>query len=118
MLHFATKGLVCSRVLCLCWSTQPLVATVPAAGASTDLTCFLAQSNPSWPAITYNVNYLVGHTLADPLERYDALNWWLGRGGWTAITSAAQLAKWGPSAAAREASYMGPLEPHPKPGSA
>lgn len=44
--------------------------------------------------MTIQVDYLVGHTLQDPLEREDAINWWLGLGPYTAITSAAQLAKW------------------------
>ena len=44
-----------------------------------------------WPAITYNVDFLVGHTLEDPLEREDAINWWLGLGDYTAITSTSKL---------------------------
>ena len=36
----------------------------------------------------------MGHTLQDPLERFDALNWWLGRGSFTARTSVAQLIAW------------------------
>lgn len=47
-----------------------------------------------WPAIVVQVQYFVGHTLQDPLERIDALNWWLGRGPWTARTSVAQLIAW------------------------
>ena len=39
-------------------------------------------------------DFFVGHTLQDPLERYDALNWWLNRGPYTARTSVAQLIAW------------------------
>ena len=52
------------------------------------------QVRPNWPKITYNVNYLEGHTLADPLERVDAYHWWLNLGSHTGITSAQQLAIW------------------------
>lgn len=57
------------------------------------------QTFPSWPPITYNVNFQVGHTLEDPLERIDAYNWWLGRGSYTAYTSGYQISIWANAAA-------------------
>lgn len=83
----------------------------------------------SWPKITYNDRYLVGHTLEDLYERIDSINWWLGLGPWTQIASPAQLAIWrklplptpvlrvmapSPAKAAafvHNSSYMGPLNP-------
>lgn len=47
-----------------------------------------------WPRITYKVDFLVGHTLQDPLERIDAIHWWLGTGPYNLRTSAEQLAAW------------------------
>ena len=52
------------------------------------------QYYPKWPALTIEVGFFVGHTLQDPLERIDAINWWLGLGPYTAKTSQAQLNAW------------------------
>ena len=52
------------------------------------------QAMPDWPPITYNVDFNVGHTLEDPLERIDAINWWLGLGSWTEVTSSRQISIW------------------------
>lgn len=55
---------------------------------------YFEQAFPDWPPITYNVDYQVGHTLEDPLERSDAFNWWLGRGSWTEFTPGYQISAW------------------------
>lgn len=47
-----------------------------------------------WPTMTIEVGFFVGHTLQDPLERIDAINWWLALGPYTARTSQAQLNAW------------------------
>ena len=60
------------------------------------------QAFPDWPPITYNVEFEVGHTLEDPLERIDAINWWLGTGSFTEFTPRAQISKWATEAKALE----------------
>ena len=60
---------------------------------STEAICWW-QVFYNWPALTIQVDFLVGHTLQDPLERIDAINWWLKLGPYTAKTSQAQLNAW------------------------
>jgi len=58
------------------------------------------QEYPSWPNITVSDQYLEAHDLTDPLERVNAIIWWLGLGDYTATTSAEQLAAWAQAALA------------------
>ncbi len=65
------------------------------------------QEYPSWPNITVSDQYLEAHDLTDPLERTNAINWWLGLGDYTATTSAEQLAAWAQAALAPAPSPVG-----------
>ncbi len=51
----------------------------------------IAQARPTWPKPAYNLQFLIPHTLGDPLERTDAIHWWLGLGNYELFMSLAQL---------------------------
>ena len=49
------------------------------------------QTRRTWPKCTYNLQFLIPHTLGDPLERIDTIRWWLGLGNYEQFLSLAQL---------------------------
>ena len=55
------------------------------------LATVIVQVRPTWPKIDYNLQFLIPHTLGDPLERTDTIRWWLGLGNYEQFMSLAQL---------------------------
>jgi len=51
----------------------------------------VTQARPTWPKPAYNLQFLIPHTLGDPLERTDAIHWWLGLGNYELFMSLEQL---------------------------